>query len=115
MFRDELRVSLLPVIVLSSRTMPNITANMSTSEAVYVSGALSDDDTVTVPGATPTPAPFVLPGVTLGIFPTGLIITSIWCVAFITIVGLGTLGRVQFREQYRARMKRERSAGVKTI
>jgi hypothetical protein len=61
------------------------------------------------------PANFRVPGITLGIFPTGLIITSIWCGFFILAVGFGTLGRIQFREQYRRRSKRAGIANVRTI
>jgi hypothetical protein len=54
------------------------------------------------------PTPYIVPGLSLGVFPTGLIVTSIWLAFFIGIVGLGTLGRMQFREQdrkeYRAQL-----------
>lgn len=47
---------------------------------------------------------FVLPGTTFGIFPTGLIVTGIWCIIFILAFGLGTLGRMQHRDVYRKRV-----------
>jgi hypothetical protein len=61
------------------------------------------------------PKNFTVPGTTLDIFPIGLIITSIWCGFFIIAVGLGTLGRIQFREQYRRRSKRAYAETVRTI
>ena len=46
---------------------------------------------------------FVLPGQTLGIFPTGLIVTSAWMVLFFLACGVGTIGRVRNRGIYRRR------------
>ena len=47
---------------------------------------------------------FVLPGTTLGIFPTGLIVTGTWAVLFILTFGLGTIGRIKYRSLYRSRL-----------
>lgn len=47
---------------------------------------------------------FVLPGTSLGIFPTGLIITSGWTFLFFLTVILGTWGRIRHRDMYRKRM-----------
>jgi len=56
-----------------------------------------------------------LPGVELGIFPLGLIITGVWAAVFVGTVGYGTIGRVQYREQYRRRIDREVAAAIRTI
>ena len=45
----------------------------------------------------------------------GLLITGIWLIGFAATVGLGTYGRIQFREQYRRRMKNEAARNVRTI
>ena len=51
--------------------------------------------------------PFVLPGTTISpqIFPVGMILTGVWMVAFIAVVGAGTLGRLQFRHAYRRKAR----------
>lgn len=61
------------------------------------------------------PTPFILPGLSIGVFPTGLIIVSIWTLFFLAIVGLGTLGRINFREEYRTAIRAQMSASTKTI
>lgn len=47
---------------------------------------------------------FVLPGTSLGIFPTGLIVTSAWTFLFFLAFGLGTWGRIRHRDMYRKRI-----------
>ncbi|KAF1992213.1 hypothetical protein K402DRAFT_321232 [Aulographum hederae CBS 113979] len=114
------QVSLAAKIVGSSA---QVNATLSNSEASFVNGVFSDQgaSTITAEAAASASAaaaaanPFVLPGVTLGIFPLGFIITAVWMVLFVSAVGLGTLGRVQFRDQYRRRMQRDRAGAVKTI
>ncbi len=59
--------------------------------------------------------PFVLPGTRPGIFPTGLIITSVWTFLFVGTVGYGTFGRIRFRESYRRRIKARLNVGKRTI
>lgn len=46
---------------------------------------------------------FILPGTTLGIFPTGLIVTLAWMVLFFIAYGAGTVARLRHRKFYRAR------------
>jgi hypothetical protein len=65
--------------------------------------------------AVATAAPFVLPGTALAFFPTGLVITCVWTAGFLGAVGFGTVGRIQFREQYRRRVKREMALNTRTI
>jgi hypothetical protein len=53
----------------------------------------------------------IVPGTNLGIFPVGVIITSIWALLFLCVVGYGTWGRIQFRDQLRQRKERAAAAG----
>ena len=113
-----MRDALVPIINLSAitSTEKNINTTVSATEASFVDGAFALQAAVPLAAsasATPTPTAFVLPGVTLGIFPTGLIITCIWTVMFVTAVGLGTLGRYNFRQTYRRRIRAETAAQKK--
>ena len=65
----------------------------------------------------PATTPFVLPGTHLGIFPIGLIITGGWTALRIATLGVGTVGRMKFRDQYRAEKQRgiENAGWVSTI
>jgi hypothetical protein len=63
----------------------------------------------------PSNPPFVVPGQSLAFFPVGLVVTSIWTAGFFIAVGGGTYGRIQFREQYRRRVRTEAARGVRTI
>ncbi|KAH8723669.1 hypothetical protein GQ44DRAFT_740895 [Phaeosphaeriaceae sp. PMI808] len=65
--------------------------------------------------AVQSAAPFVVPGQDLAFFPTGLVITCVWALGFFMAVGGGTYGRIQFREQYRRRVRMETARGVRTI
>lgn len=58
---------------------------------------------------------FRLPGTRILIFPIGAIITGVWTLLFVGVVSWGTLGRVQFREQYRRQSARaaEKAGRVK--
>ena len=111
-----MRDALIPAINLSATTSTDqkINTTVSATEASFVDGAFAQPAAstplVASASASPTPTAFVLPGVTLGIFPTGLIITSIWAVMFVTAVGLGTLGRYNFRQTYRRRVMSETAA-----
>jgi hypothetical protein len=61
-------------------------------------------------------APFVIPGQRIvEVSPIGVIITSTWVLGFFLTVGSGTYGRIQFREQYRRRVRAEAARGMKTI
>lgn len=59
-----------------------------------------------------SPTPYVVPGLSLGVVPVGLIVTGAWTLIFTAAVGFGTLGRVQFREQYRRQLKAQRDEGI---
>lgn len=88
-------------------------ANLSANGTSFVNGALAPSPESSA-GTTADPG-FVMPGRKLGIFPVGLIITSVWTAMFLITISVGTVDRVRFREAYRRRMKRELSLGVRTI
>jgi hypothetical protein len=98
-----MRYALQPNVTLAANTTsgPTLNVTLDNTEAAFVNGFFSDK---MLAAAAPPTAPFVLPGVTLGIFPTGLIITGVWAVLFIGAVGAGTIGRYQFRQAYRRRI-----------
>ncbi|EZG04107.1 hypothetical protein H106_05789 [Trichophyton rubrum CBS 735.88] len=48
---------------------------------------------------------FEVPGIGLGIFPTGLVVTSVWAGLFLAIVGYGTFERKQYRSFHERRLK----------
>lgn len=113
----------MPSIALSGTDKNGrvITTELSSSEASFVNGIFaSQTETSTSNGASASAAAaeaatFVLPGQTLGIFPTGLIITSSWTLVFVLTVGYGTIERIRFREAYRRRLKYRQALKAKPI
>lgn len=113
MLNDTQIMSLmLPDIKLNSAdsSQQPISANISSADgAWFVVGEFKNEYkpalvTPTVAtAAIAAAAPFVLPGTTLGIFPTGLIITCAWTFLFFLAYGLGTIGRIKYRDVYRKR------------
>ena len=95
-----------PMVTLTAKTTDGRTVGtmLSSREAAFVNGWFSTKSISIAAAAAELakqPAPFVLPGTTLGIFPIGLIVTSIWTFLFIAAVGYGTWCRMQFRESFR--------------
>ena len=93
----------------------NITAPLDSSSIwFFVAGVFEGQNDLGAAAANPEAgeaaaklaSEFVLPGTTLGIFPTGLIITVVWTLLFLLAVGYGTWARVQFRDQFRQRKAR---------
>ncbi|KIX04093.1 uncharacterized protein Z518_07646 [Rhinocladiella mackenziei CBS 650.93] len=87
-----------------------ITANITAADgAWFVVGEFQGEFKDTLVTSTAAAAaisaavPFVLPGTSLGIFPTGLIVTCAWTLLFFLAYGLGTLGRIKYRDAYRKR------------
>ena len=95
-------------------TQTPVNSQLNTSSAVYfVTGnviasseqqALNATDPSNAIAAQEKASVFILPGTTLGIFPTGLIVTGTWAVLFILTFGLGTIGRIRYRSLYRSRL-----------
>ncbi|KAF2472997.1 uncharacterized protein BDR25DRAFT_13109 [Lindgomyces ingoldianus] len=126
MTQATLQPLLIPKIELSAQSPKSnqqVSATLSSQEASFVNGVFSKQATTTndpaaqasASAAVAKAAPFNLPGTNLAFFPTGLVITCIWTGGLFLAVGLGTVGRIQFREQYRRRMKREVASGMRTI
>ena len=95
-------MALTPNVTLTAMTTSGetIATALDNQKAAFVNGFLTD---AMIAAASPTSTPFVLPGVTLGIFPIGLIVTSAWAALFLLAVGAGTIGRIRFRTSYRRR------------
>lgn len=113
---------LIPSIQLSAENggQSQASTNLTGSSIVFfVSGIFEGQSASGAAAAVPTAAAaaaakavaFALPGTTLGIFPVGLIVTSIWALLFVGAVGYGTWERIQFRQQFRQRKERALAAG----
>jgi hypothetical protein len=101
-----------------------VNTSLSGSEATFVNGVFAKAATTATKSAVQSPiqtlvvaanAPFVLPGVNILIFPIGGIITGVWAILFIAAVGYGTVGRMQFRDQYRRRSARATKGNLARI
>ncbi|KAH8846383.1 hypothetical protein MCOR27_009189 [Pyricularia oryzae] len=107
----------MPVVTLSAvnPTGQTVSTNVSSNEAAFVAGVFSESTVMSEFGvanmavdkslemlANGTIA-FVLPGVSIMIFPVGLIVTSIWTVGLCGAIAFGTFNRIGFREQFRRR------------
>ncbi|KAF1995323.1 hypothetical protein P154DRAFT_580983 [Amniculicola lignicola CBS 123094] len=123
---DTLKDLLIPQIQLTANSPSGaaLSETLSGTEASFVNGVFAKQATTTQDAAARASATaalsgkgasYILPGTKLAFFPVGLVITCVWTGFFFLAVGLGTVGRMQFREQYRRRMKREIAQGVRTI
>jgi hypothetical protein len=100
-----------------------VNTSLSSNEATFVSGVFAAQVTPTksrVQGPIQTlvvasGSPFVVPGLNILIFPIGGIITGIWTILFCATIAYGTIGRMQFREQYRKRAAQASKADVARI
>ncbi|TLS26799.1 hypothetical protein PpBr36_04113 [Pyricularia pennisetigena] len=116
----------MPVVTLSAvnPTGQTVSTNVSSNEAAFVAGVFSESTVMSEFGvanmavdrslemlANGTIA-FVLPGVSIMIFPVGLIVTSIWTVGLCGAIAFGTFNRIGFREQFR---RRTQYAGKSTM
>lgn len=102
----------IPSISLYAQSQSNsmVSTNMtSASIAFFATGVFAGQGASAAAAALPTAvalaaqraAAFTMPGKTLGIFPVGGIITAAWIVLFVTTFGLGTIGRIVSRKEYR--------------
>jgi len=106
-----------------------IDATLSSTQASFVAGVFSNSSALTSDPKTilgnpaeeiaakqaGAPTPFVVPGLSLGVKPIGLVVTSIWTALFFTAIGVGTIGRIQFRDQYRKQIRAQSSESVQRI
>lgn len=121
-FESNLDLTKLNDTQVMSLMWPDVKLNAVDSSQSIISGNITADDgawfvvgkfsgefktslvTPTVAtAAIAAAAPFVLPGTTFGIFPVGFIVTMAWTVLFFLAFGLGTIGRMKYREVYRKR------------
>jgi len=123
---------LIPQIAISAVEPGNgqqVNTTLSSTEASFVAGIFSRSagnstdpkDILGQPAeqlavaAEGLPTPFVVPGLALGVFPVGLIVTSAWMLLFSLTVGLGTFGRIQFRDQYRRAIRLQQAESQRRI
>ena len=110
-------MSLSPNVIVTAKTPDGklLNATLPKTEAAFVTGFFSKTAAANAAAASASAAntPFVLPGVAPAFFPVGGIVVGAWVLLFTLTVGLGTFGRLQFRQDYRARAGRMpyRSAG----
>jgi hypothetical protein len=133
MFRSTtfqpLLIPQIAISAISQQTNQLVNTSLSSTESSFVAGVFSRaagniTDPKTLLGnpqeqlaaaAAGLPTPFVVPGLALGVFPTGLIVTGTWMFLFVTAVGLGTLGRIQFRDQYRRALRAQKEESQRRI
>ncbi|RDI82710.1 hypothetical protein Vi05172_g7169 [Venturia inaequalis] len=116
---------LIPQIAISAtspQTKLVVNTSLSSTESSFVAGVFSkaagnvadpkallgNPQDQLAAAAAGLPTPFVVPGLSLGVFPVGLIVTGTWMFFFVTAVGLGTLGRMQFRDEYRRAIRAQK-------
>jgi hypothetical protein len=94
----------------SAQTNAMVSTNMtSASIAFFATGVFAGQGASAAAAAMPSAialvaqkaSAFTMPGKTFGIFPVGGIITAAWIVLFVTTFGLGTIGRIVSRKEYR--------------
>lgn len=127
-FRDLL-VPQISISAVNPVSQQPVNTTLSSTESSFNSGVFAraagnSSDPTTLIGqpveqiaaaAKGLPTPYDVPGLALGVFPTGLIVTSIWMVAFVGAVGAGTVGRMQFRDQYRRAIRAQKEQGQRRI
>lgn len=116
--RATLQPLLVPQIELTAKSPSSgqeVKTTLASQDAAFVNGIFAKAQTAQAAPAQASTPPFVLPGTKLAFFPTGLLITCIWLIGFVGAVGLGTFGRIQFRDQYRRRVKNDAARNVRTI
>lgn len=95
----------------SPQTNAMVSTNMtSASIAYFATGVFAGQGASAAAAAQPMAitlaaqkaAAFTIPGKTFGIFPIGGIVTWSWIFLFVTAFGLGTIGRIVSRREYRA-------------
>ncbi|KAF2025647.1 hypothetical protein EK21DRAFT_116578 [Setomelanomma holmii] len=128
MNQQSLKPLLIPQIDLAARnpaTQQDVETTLSSGDASFVNGVfakaasgptnIDPQAAASASSAAQSAEPFVVPGQSLAFFPIGLVVTSAWTAMFFAAVGFGTYGRIQFREQYRRRVRTDAARGVRTI
>ncbi|KAG9241792.1 hypothetical protein BJ878DRAFT_208740 [Calycina marina] len=102
-----------PTVTLTGTTISGSSVNttINSTQASFVSGYFAEIADVAVAAvAQPmqtlvyaTDELFILPGTQILIFPIGGIITGTWAILLMSTIAYGTVGRMQFRDQFRQR------------
>ncbi|KAH7412511.1 hypothetical protein BKA64DRAFT_330371 [Cadophora sp. MPI-SDFR-AT-0126] len=116
---------LVPTVTLTGQTSTGAAVNtsLSSDEATFVNGVFAKQLVPTKSKVVPPiqtlvvakGEKFVVPGLKIMIFPIGLIITSVWTVLFVGTIAYGTVGRMQFRDQFRRRSARQQKGDLARI
>ena len=112
-----LMTALSPTLTISALTASHadgLRDTLSTTEAAFVTGTFSDR-AAAARGAALAKAkavPFVMPGTSLGIFPTGLIVTAGWTVLLLGALAWGVWGKLKWRNAYRRRLAAAGEGGM---
>ncbi|KAI9649765.1 hypothetical protein NHQ30_002346 [Ciborinia camelliae] len=123
---STLEALLTPKVTLTGKDNSGRTVNaiLNTKQASFVNGELSTQasgvtKTVVEPPlqtlVVASDAPFVVPGLKIFIFPIGGVITGVWAILFIATLSYGTIGRMQFRDQFRSRIARATKGDISRI
>ena len=101
----------ISLYAVSPQTNSMVSTNLtSASIAFFTTGIFKGQGASAAAAAQPSAvalaaqkaAAFTLPGKNISIFPIGGIITGAWIILFLTAFGLGTIGRIVSRRQYRS-------------
>ena len=114
--RTQQMIALAPTVIVTAKTPDGkpLSSALSKTEAAFVTGFFAKTAAAEAAAASAAAAnvPFQLPGVTAAFFPVGAVVTGAWVLLFALTVGLGTLGRLQFRHDFRARAGRSDQQGA---
>lgn len=129
---DEFKSILTPNITIyanSPNSSQNASSQLSSSEASFNAGLfttgsgsltnlqflLNNPAERIIAAAQGLPTPYSVPGLTLGVFPIGLIVTGVWMLAFFSTVAYGAMGRIKLRDQYRRDVKAYQTNGIRRM
>ena len=120
-YRATLRTLLTPVITLSG-IAPNstiLTITLSTNTTSFLTGLIAlpsltpplKSSEASVLAAAGFKEEYVLPGTSMVVVPTSLVVTSIWTLLCLAVQGSGVLRKWKAREEYRRRVRRRFGGG----
>ena len=127
--RGLLEALVLPQVTLNAVNAggTTVSTNISSNEAAFVNGVFSKEVIMSETsraqaavndmkaGLANGTVAFVLPGVSLMIFPVGLVITGLWTVLGFAAYGYGTYNRINYRHTFRTRSLMAGKGVQKTI
>ena len=116
--RSMIRSILTPNITFSGSTHngATISIQLSDADASFVNGLFVDHATANnelqAPGSRPANIGFEYPDTVFKGFPTDFIITSVWALLLMMIMGYSAMTKIQARESYRRRMRSKTNGGT---